>query len=169
MVRSTALLRYHAHMRSTLTFNLDLWPWLSISSQLRSWPTQTNKQTRTQNARSVDSKDRVETNWRTDGRTDGQTPLINLTFRLTQSVTKHVYGNCFWPDHWCSTVLGFIAFSASEKINMLMTMMKLKDLCLADANAYSCTWQHEIIVILANVNSRSRSLYATARPSAVCL
>jgi len=39
-VRPTALLRYHAHTRWTLTTDLALWPWLLITGELWSSHTQ---------------------------------------------------------------------------------------------------------------------------------
>jgi len=58
-VRPTALLRYHTYMRWTYTFDIDLWPWLSIPDELLSWPTRTKSQVQ----RSVGS-----TNGQTDRR-----------------------------------------------------------------------------------------------------
>jgi len=54
----------------TLTFDINLWPLLSVPGQ----PTRTESQVQ----RSVGSKDRVETNGETDGRTDRRYWLFNL-------------------------------------------------------------------------------------------
>jgi len=64
-VRPTALLLYHAHTRSTLTFDLDLWPWISSPNEL--WPTRTIKLKLT--GQLVQKIEWVETNGRTDGQT----------------------------------------------------------------------------------------------------
>ena len=42
-VKPTALLLYHTHMSWTVIFDLELWPLLSISSELWSWSTYTQK------------------------------------------------------------------------------------------------------------------------------
>jgi len=60
-----------------------LWPWPSVPAELWSWSTHKISQVQS----SVGSKDRVETN----GRTDRRTLLIALTSRLTRSVTRYVW------------------------------------------------------------------------------
>jgi len=94
----TALLRYHAHTRWTLTFDLDLWPWLSIPDELWSWPLHTE----TQLQRSVYSKDRVETNGQTDGQSDATVCFIYpanavAKNRLWRALTRSVSGQMLSP------------------------------------------------------------------------
>jgi len=79
-VRPTALLRYRAHTRWTLTVDLDLWPWLFIPGEISSLTTHR----KTQVERSVGSKDKIQKNGRTDGRNDGRTLAIALASRLTR-------------------------------------------------------------------------------------
>jgi len=73
-VRPTALLRYYAHTRWTLTTGLDLYPYFQSHGRRT-----TEKKTRVQ--RSVGSKDTVET----DGVTDRWTLAVDLSSRLMRS------------------------------------------------------------------------------------
>jgi len=78
-VRQTELLRYRAHTRWTLTFYLNLWPWLSIPVELWSWPTHTQTKLK---FRGQSMSDRMEINRFTDSRT---LPIV-LTSRLMRLV-----------------------------------------------------------------------------------
>jgi len=66
-VRPTALLRYHAHTGWTsLTFDLDRWPQLSIPGKLWTWPTY--RQKREFKGQLVQNKDLKQTDRQTDQR-----------------------------------------------------------------------------------------------------
>jgi len=79
-VRPTALLCYHAHTCRTLTFDLDLWPSLSISGELWSWPTHIHKD-------SSSNVCRFKTEWK---QTDGQTNIHDYCTFPANAVGNYV-------------------------------------------------------------------------------
>jgi len=110
--RPTALSRYHAHTRWTLPLwldldlDLDLWPRLSISGELKSWPTHIQKLKFSQ------FKDRVETNGQTDGRTLCRLP----TLIPTNAIEKIIDHMCL-PITTNLSVLGSVPIKFSSAIN----------------------------------------------------
>jgi len=65
---------------TALTFDLDLWPWLSVPGKLQLWPTHKNSSS------NVSQFKRESGNKRTDRRTDRQTLSIAFPSWLTRLV-----------------------------------------------------------------------------------